>query len=699
MGTLSFALAIWAATGSPVTPSYQGTGSVTRVTYENKAASTEVVLRDLSKKTGLRLEASPQTNREILTIRVVDVPVKDLLARIAWAVGGSWKQEKAARRLVQTPSDVLAERKRERDVLVARYRRLLATKRARLKKTPEFTRAVADRLLLQHAHLAKDPNVWGINWPLDDQAPVGRALDRLLVQFSPEELADLSEGIKVVYATKPTPSQRRFRFRTAPIVSQFVKEQAVWLDRLARVTGMDPKVEVIQFQLNSHFRPNGQEKKVKRVLLSIIPNGFENGISFGLSFLDKTGDSVAKLPWSDSLEGGRDSRFLANDVKVQILPEYGEFYRTTRASRVPPTVPSTMRERFLHPEIYEPLGYLTGSSLINLAKAKRSNLVASVGESSWEAFDRDAKNPVSSSSILRKLADWNEIQDDHGWITLRPCQAMSNQEARVDRTALGGYLRRFASPEPLSITERIQWNARIGNPQTGLTLQLSQYLDSVGIIFPDPIPLLGSLTPTQQRQARQGGLSFGALSPSQIEAIKRILYGPIINLTFDPVLARKAGIMPEFIFDRVLWEPTEAIPNGITPSGKLTITDVRNDAVFLDPKLPGNEYHTAKEGHTAKQLAQMKVQEAQPFMKDFPKENRSRMRLGSKRILTMTLKFTPLVSVLLPIEEINFTSKDYVPYSSLPASFLRAVDKAVVEKPWIPRDRSGKPFPPSIKRG
>ncbi len=76
------------------------------VTLEMRAKPFSRPLPELSKAIGTTLLDSPQTAKDVLLIKVKDVPAAELLDHIASTLNATWKQEGASLRLVRTTEQI-----------------------------------------------------------------------------------------------------------------------------------------------------------------------------------------------------------------------------------------------------------------------------------------------------------------------------------------------------------------------------------------------------------------------------------------------------------------------------------------------------------------------------------------------------------------------------------------------------------------
>ena len=64
-----------------------------RVSYDKPAQTLKTLLRDLSAQTNLKLYAAPPLDQEIVLVAVQEMPLKELMEHLAYAVDGEWIAE------------------------------------------------------------------------------------------------------------------------------------------------------------------------------------------------------------------------------------------------------------------------------------------------------------------------------------------------------------------------------------------------------------------------------------------------------------------------------------------------------------------------------------------------------------------------------------------------------------------------------
>jgi hypothetical protein len=83
------------------------------VTVSTLGESAETLLADLSKQTGLDLRVSDQLKSDIITCVVNQVPIDDLLSRLAIADRAEWKRDGATQWLIRSSALLTAQKEQE----------------------------------------------------------------------------------------------------------------------------------------------------------------------------------------------------------------------------------------------------------------------------------------------------------------------------------------------------------------------------------------------------------------------------------------------------------------------------------------------------------------------------------------------------------------------------------------------------------
>lgn len=673
-----------------------------KVTYSTAGAPTGKVLKELSAKTGMSLSTSPATERDVLVISVQDAPVKELLAKIAWAVGGSWKQEGDSLRLARTSEDTAAERARERASTLDGYAKALAKRKADLAASGELTATKAEEFAKQAAirvrsfspEMRGNQNFWEFAQKMAGESPAGRAIGKLMSLLTPQDLADLPSGIRVVYSTNPTRMQRSLGGAATAILNAYQRDQVIWAEAMAKHQVKNPTVGnttyIVLPELSDPETNNSGTGKIGKVLFAMTRSGnVGGGVQVELLLANTKGQIISRGNGNIAAYNFRTEKqpeAPKDDPKV-IRGEDAEKIAFNVQSNRLPKIPEEIRARLLQPEIYEPLAMFAGQTLLNAGKARKTNLVATLSDLSFMFANYGAKETPFTYWIWNQRMT-NEVEEKDGWLTMRPIAAASARALWVDRKVLGAYLRRQASGARMNVEEQASWAIQLPledeAPLYGLLARYvatgdaqTRYGRGDGRI----LRFYGSLTKAQRAAAKEGGLPLAGMTPDQMAIIQRLVFAPYSNLQIDYHRAQEAKIDINNFYNGLMREPTESLPNGIPPDGRFELTESKSEVAFTaDWEAQG--YVRPSEGMDASQIAWQQFAESRldlfPHMKEpYQRVDLTRLRMGKRTTYNLAMKFTPMLSLMNQLEDREYTMTQAVSFNGLPAAFRQAVEKQI----------------------
>jgi hypothetical protein len=677
--------------------------AVGKVTYVSSGISAGKALKELSPKVGLTLLASPATENDVLVLSLKDAPVKEVLEKLAWAVGGTWKKEGEALRLARTSEDNAAERTRERSHIIEGYRAALAKRKEELAASGELNPAKAEQLAKEAAGHLKNFNPQSLQSgnigmffnKMSNESPGGRAMAKLMSLVTAEDLADLPKGIRVVYSTHPTRTQRPLGGTASTIAAAFQRDHTVWMDAMAKHRVANPQIGGTTYELlpgigaGDENQAEPASRKVGKVLFTMTRSGyFGGGVRMELLLADAKGKVIARGSggiWPRNLVLLNPTPPPKDDPKVLRGADMEAIASGTTQYGFTKRVPEELRQRLLQPEMHEPLGILQGQTAINAAKVRGTNLVAMVSDAN-ASYGTGAKE-IPYTLWLRMQQVSNEIVEEKGWLTLRPFAAASSRENSVDRKTLGQYLRRQAAVGRMKIEEAAMWAAKLPLEEEAQMLrQLATYVRSTGT-HPDQyggdsgsriLRFYGSLSPAQRAAAKQGGLPLSKLEPAQMAMIERMVYGEHPNLNVDHQKAEEMKLDMNDFYSGIRREPTESLPNGIPRDGMLEIAETTSEVAFTsDSEVQG--YMLPSQAMGPSEIAWHQFSASRPDL--FPWANEphqkfdfNRLRLGKRTSYTITMKLTPLLSLMNGLEDREYSMTDPVALSALPAAFRKEIE-------------------------
>lgn len=690
------------------------------VTYGTPGALAGRVLRELSVKTGLTLLASPPTEKEVLTIYLLNASVKETLDRVAWAVGGSWKREGEAYRLVRTSEEAAAEKARERKFIVESFGKALAKRKDELAASGDLTAENAEAIAKETAVRIRkfDPEAlegWEYIRRLAGRSPEGRALTRVMSLLTPEELADLPKGIRVAYATKPTRAQRPLGNIANGIVADLFREQEVWQRALAKHQVKNPTIDGSSYRFVTEPMAEGQNSEIGKVLFAATRVGTAAVAIVELIVADPKGKVIAHAEATiSSLDAGSRAPAPANgEVKVA---KGGEAAIIAERSNRPGGngIPDALRLRLTRSEEIDPAGILGGETVLNAAKAKGINLVATFTDGETVTMMHGPRE-TSYSEWLHSTKRLNEVREEPGWLAIRPHEAASHRLERVDRAVLGPYLRRKAAVERIPLEEQAKWAARLPVDEAGfLTRTLAAAVPKGGMAERAAadgriLRLFGSLTLDQRAAARQGGLSLSRVTPEQIDMIARLVYGQNARLEPDGAKAVPVSFDADPFAPNLMREATEAVPNGIPSDGSIEIVDQSEEVVFTGDTeskgmaIAGQPINAQQLGWQVFALSRLDLfpQMGDPVVQ----ERIKRLQMGTRKTYTITVRLSPTVVLRDFLEDREYTGDKTSGIEGLPEKFRSEVVRHVEEyrkqyanaKPRVTKPTTQNPPPPRIR--
>jgi|GEM_PF-1770300 len=661
------------------------------VTYRSPGSAVSAVVAELSRTTGVRLEASPETAREVLAIRMAAVPFQEALAQIANAVDGTWKPEGEGYRLVRTPEQAEAEREAELRRDTAGYEAALGRIRRSAKRHKTLTPAEVESVIVRFAAAAKrmsgDKSTDRDFEALSDYheiIPARGALNAIAASFSAREMALLDRDAKIVYSSQSNRMQRPLSPSQNTLVASAARQHAVVAALADRHRVELPNGDSVTISSDNEG-PINRTAPVEKALVCVYPTPMERSITLDLSFFDG-------------------KKRLVSKATEKLVPEHPpavplqELIRRVPAEETVPMPPFLLAvkspfafgrqlgpeiDRFravlLSPEQTDPLSLGVGEALIRVAEVRKVNLVASLADESLTTLAGGGKT-LKIVHLLQVLSGTYDIGEKAGWLTLKPWRPVANRRHRGDRAAMGQLLRRVAQGPAITIEEQGDFANRVPlfveNP---IVFELAGLLrNPVQNLQSDwrTLRLYGRLTPSQRQQARAGGIPFASMTPAQLAVLNAMVFGS------EPIMLSEDGPEGEieFPFDSVYEEATEILPNGLSSQGVLRITQTQHEVVETEPVRVGETVYQGQV-FAPEQLGAARFMATQPRPSmngpsDGPVPNVQSVRLGVQRDYQFDFRFTPKISLARPIPGAREFAGTFGPYEKLPDAFKRRADRA-----------------------
>ena len=515
-----------------------------KVTFSEPAAPLSRLMPHLAVLTKLPLKVSKAMETEVVLVSVHDVTGDELMKHIAAATGGKWTLSENSYYL--SPSNAL------RGTLKSRA---FSARAAKL---------VMDLKKLDPAD--KKPDAKPAPGQVDMSAMFGSRGDavfyQLLSTIGPQQLASMLPGDRAVLSTKPTSRQ----YSLPPCdeaISDFIyrhnqdadKAAAAAKTRAAAETGdNDIAAQGIDFgQFGAAQSIKDRPAKVILILTrtqgmgAIVGNG---ELSCELVLYDAAGKEMSHESanlgsffeteeMQEMMDSSTGKSKPTTEPQLELAPETKQFAKYLRSMQaagqnpsaaMPPDIQSQMKDRLMHPEVYDPLAY--PADLFNAyAKAKNLQLVASLPDTfaAWLITLMISSSTIAS--VEKKLANDTSLIVDSadGWLTIAPADSRVEPMYRSDLAKILASLSGETNPSIDLLAAAAL--AGLGDPEHGLLPELWLVLaePSQASIFGedwDMLRLYGALSVDQRAVLNSAKrLAVTALTEGQKGLVERMIYG------------------------------------------------------------------------------------------------------------------------------------------------------------------------------
>jgi len=662
------------------------------LSYRTNAKRAKLVLAEISQVAGMKLEASGATADEILAIRLDKAPVEEAMKRIAWAVSGEWTPHNGGLMLTRQPSLEHAEERREAALTGRAIAESIARRVKLITDNPNFTSVEADRLAASAAGYAKSQEAeQGDQFApgrvrIEGSAPIGRALTRLVATLDPADLVSLSVGIKVAYAVDPTPAQRQLAPAASTVLDQFMDEQEEW-----RAAAMRHQLPVS----DSGQRSSGQDlalgiSNINHASLGkVLLTAFRFSSMFPIVQLELlVSDRQKRVVATQTTMIGADLSQISEQMAAP-APKDAKSYDTPgeavaaqsllwRQAGEPAAAIEQARQKFLQPEKTEPLSLATGRMFLACADVTNRQLVVDLPDSAIRTFWQPAPKFVPDQFLKMSLFPFFERDTSSDWLLYRPALASYQRSVRVDREALGQFLRRYAEDRLPSLDDQatmaITLPRELENPMPSTMREaVSHHIEPR--IDENLLRFYGHLDPEAKDAARRGLLKFGRIPTAGLDDIEHIICGEQPALEFRRT--------PEFagVAYPLMIQPTECMPNGIPPDGTLHFVVDARPVVQLGNPLTGRGLGLP-EALEPPMFGFVMYSTTRPDL--FPnmaqKNNVSltkNLRFGSKLSINMQFRFKEDISMDRTLQSLDVPSDRRYSFEDLPEDFRKQVQMAI----------------------
>ena len=652
----------------------------------SRGEAVESIVKRVSKSTGLSLATVPETGQEIVLVSLKNAPLKEFKDRLAASIGASWTEDHGVTRLIRTRKQFDDQIAAERKLRIDEVKTGLANLRKRMDAQPSFDTAAAHALAVEldaintkyKGHLSDSPGLEA-RIALEPRTPTGRLVVSIVGSLTPEEIADVGLGERIVYSTTPTPMQRAVTADLSALVSRYESEHQTYADELKR------------FPVGQGFaQQSGDETEIRaadvsQVVFATERSPYNPNLTVRLSLVRRDGTIMAT---ATSLLDLGESKRIDSPIgagKLELSASSKAFMGAIDQLQKGKTFmdDKNLLAKLGEPEKFDPLSFVAAEGVFGLAKDR--NVIACIPD---DGFVEPAFMAMADPTHidLAKFSNWLtnkcEVTATEGWFVTSPRRKVLTRDLRVDRHVMGQFFRTSIENGGVSLDETSDMVSNMPRDYMDTIVPMMAFFllpDLNAGVSDRNVELLrvyGQMT-QEQRLAMKNGrpVSVSVLSASSKAELNHLIFRadpPLEVATFS-----RPGQANSEPVDTISSEITVALPRGIPDRATLSMTSNSADAVLLDGgSTPSANYMPM----TADRLAYVLFsgQKADPTDKR-EQVHIERYRYGQTRVLMFNLSITENISANLEFHETSFPRKaDSIPFAQLPAAFKNAVADAMI---------------------
>jgi hypothetical protein len=664
--------------------------SAKRISLQLRGVPVRAVIAELQQQAGVPLAVAGTVGDHIVVVQVKDAPLDQLLERLARVTSGKWEDVGSGRQLV---SDDDLRRRQQAEELQRRTN--LIREEIKAQSAAVLGRSFTDQDAQRMAREADELNrqlsnstgnipdtVWERQSQLQNSAPLGRLLMRILSSLDAAALANLPADMRFVFATSPTQMQRDLGPGAVRALDDFVREYGLWANAMSRY--VRPVVDDAGFTHMgdpTYFGPLSE--RPAKILLTVYRWGSEGGLNFELAIADAKGVYIANASTTVHVDDSMPMPTEAppvpeNDPVVRFSHEAEVLLELMRGGTEPGALDrlaGDVREKLLNPERYDPLSLLA-AEVVALAAGDKQ-LVAMLPD---RMFSIHFPSGVRASQLRQVLNGYGvvRIEDEDEWMVVTPYRPVEARQRFTDRAALGEFLRAIAAQGGPSLESLSRYALRTpdaGSDSLGSLYLFMLFSDSItgfDVNNWDLLRFYGSLQQAQ-RQALLAGqtLRVSTLGQEQQRHLTRLIFyrTPLAGGSDLEATSAQAAIVYGTIFS----EPTQVMPNGL-PAEAVVGLNQMGDRVVI-PATQGHSLMALSAEELGSHLAMKERPDLFPWVTELP--DLSSFRMAQRDRFTFRIQLNQDLAQTFVLTDVakQGAQSPVLGLNQLPPDFLAVVEK------------------------
>ncbi|HWA82905.1 MAG TPA: hypothetical protein VG820_05710 [Fimbriimonadaceae bacterium] len=670
-----------------------------KVTFKSTGATVPRLVEQLSQVAHVPMMAPAAFQSDIVAVRVKDAPLKDLLDRIGDLTAGVWEMKPEGYVLVRSSEKLRAEEAAELAYQVGMFQKQIDKQKKALANMQPWTEQEAKSVAFGLSDAQKvnqngtfDSKAWQRIQDFDSKAPGGRAIARVVANLQAKDLAALPTDYKIVFSDRPNRLQRPMPDSVMPALKNLVAEQNLWADVAGRIIGD---------QNGGMYSTAGWMKKafrgqVGKVLLTVAKS--ENGGNFNASIELMVADQKGAV----IVRGTQNLNTYGFDEEFKMpTPQAGEkeippspFDEAVRSVFLGPgdrkgTLPKALIDQLVNPEKVEPLSIMAGDLLVRMAGVQDTNMVACLPDDAFMTGFMAGQGKTTPSMLLKILGVYLNVHQGDGWVTMVSKMPVLARSERVDRAALGTYVRAVYAKGHASLDDAAAYAvAAPGQMWDSLGFVLSMMIaknQETNYYDANMLRFYAKLEPFQRQTLEKGGaLALSSLQPALMELVNKMVFGE--NSNIQPTQDQSSPLNEDdwdSFYNGLSREPTELFAQGLPANSELKLADTSSKVVMSPPTAGPNGIMFGSQDMGPEEIAQALYAKERPGIfpwldQQTPFDER-KFTYGTRRSLNFTFQFGKVATLAQALQDMSYDFTEPVTYDKLPSDFRKLVADRLAE--------------------
>lgn len=668
------------------------------ITLDAKAVSGKQLTEELSARTGITFETVEQATFDRFTVHVDKAPLKDALTHIADAENGFWEKRGTNEyRLRRSDVKVAELRKASYDDVVKRFTKAQDGYRKQLAERPDFSDDAAQKLAEQWKRLGTPPNgtdnrnYWERENRLQQAVPIGRAFMRVLLAFTPQQLASIPIERKVVFSTNPTPMQYTLPDGAFDVLRDMVEEQVVWEDAVAKY------LPDFANQGYNGMATGGRIRSITNAMVIFTRWDITSGIQAQLVLSDRKGRILTETylyveqPYDQPPAPQPKQERPAPPAEIE-LPDVdmllARFFRyNTGDLRVrKPEADAEALKIVEDPEAVDPQATFVADGIIAIAKRRHVNFAGVVDDRTMRGFAAAIGKKGMRENAIDTAAGYGSegLQGSAGWLVMNSHDPDRMDEVRCDRRALHMMLDAARAKGRLTLDDAATYatSAERFDENPIHTAYLTALLDRQGARTlqnndKHVLRFYGSLDPSLRIEVDH--LPIARLNGTQLAELDKILYGTYANLEQTDLEPPTPDDNGEYtgMWNTIAREPTVSLGDGIPGNAYVKISSDRENVILAHMQY--GDWDQGQQTYDANSLGWM-IASRETGQGGDPGWTVLGLSAADQSKVTIEFNYTPRLKQTMELDDTLPTTKESPFVERLPdelrAKLLKAIDEA-----------------------